>query len=250
MQFEPLVERRSFGESRAEAEGHDGSVLERAEQQLVVLADEAFEPRLVVEVAGCEFEHERSQPIGDPGEGDERPPSQARPHPTEQVVGKQAAQGLGDVRTGALLGLPDQVADVELALGKDSCQVVECAHLPFPSMARSSRSRRSRSSRFSCSSWLSRARELRAGSCSHQSMPIDLAVSADAISSRSLSVSSSMPSKLTCTSHALTIPLPGTRSGRSAKDVPLGGTARAPSALMSPPVAAPDPSGCADIAVH
>src|SRR5205085_3382725 len=100
-----------------------------------------------------------------------------------------AAQGLGHVGPSVLFGLSDEVADVEIPLGEDPCEIVEGAHRPFLSIARSSLSSRSRSSRFSCSSSLSRARELSAGSCSHQSMPIERAVSADAISSRNLSVS-------------------------------------------------------------
>src|SRR5205823_5932533 len=67
---------------------------------------------------------------------------------------------------------------------------------------RSRRSTRARSSSFSASRSPLRAAELRRGSCSHQSMPIERAVSADAINRRSLSVRSSMSSSCTVMSPA------------------------------------------------
>src|SRR5207302_1572987 len=153
---------------------------ERAEQQLVVRPDETFEPSLVVQVAGREIEHERTKAVCDAGESDQRLPAEPLPDAAQEIIDKEPTQRLGDIHAGILLGLPDQVAHLGLALGDDPCEVVERAHRPLLSIARSSRSSRSRSSRFSSTSWPSRARELSAGSCSHQSMPIERAVSAEA----------------------------------------------------------------------
>src|SRR5439155_8206035 len=155
--------------------GDDCSLLERAEQQLVVSADEPFQPGLVVQVARLQLEDEGPEAVGDTGEGDERPTSELLADAAQQIVGEEPAQGLCHIGPRVGFGLSNEVADVELALGEDPREVVEGTHLPFPSIARSSRSRRSRSSRFSCSSSRARARELSAGSYSHQSMPIDLA---------------------------------------------------------------------------
>src|SRR5262249_42922562 len=62
-----------------------------------------------------------------------------------------------------------------------------------------------------------RAREDRDGSCSHQSMPISLARSTDATSSRIWMVSSSMSSRFTLMSPTTTMPLSRIRSRRSAR---------------------------------
>src|SRR2546423_2701209 len=61
------------------------------------------------------------------------------------------------------------------------------------------------------------------GSRLHQSIPSSFALSAEAIKSRSLIVSSSMSSRLIATSPATTIPLSRTRSNTSASDEPDDG---------------------------
>src|SRR5919201_1592187 len=76
------------------------------------------------------------------------------------------------------------------------------------------------------SSSFARADELSAGSCSHQSIPIERAVSADAIRSRSFSVSSSMSSSCTVTSPAITTPLSSSRSTSSTVTVQPRGPSR------------------------
>ena len=63
------------------------------------------------------------------------------------------------------------------------------------------------------------SRLLRPGSDSHQLMPISFALSTEAISRRSLMVSSSMSSRLIWMSPAMTMPLSSTRSRMSARFV-------------------------------
>src|SRR5262252_2961782 len=82
----------------------------------------------------------------------------------------------------------------------------------------SNRSRRSCSTRF-CSAML-RACDDRAGSLSHQLMPIAMAFSTDAISSRSRMLRSSTPTRQIVMSPAITTPLSRMRSRMSASVAP------------------------------
>ena len=93
-------------------------------------AHEPLEPSFVVQVAGLELEHERLEPVRDAGERDERPPSDSLADPAQQIVGEEAAQGLGDVRARVPLRLADQIADVQLALGDDPREIVVFNSVP------------------------------------------------------------------------------------------------------------------------
>ena len=111
------------------------------------------------------------------------------------------------------------------------------------------------------------------GSCSHQSMPISRAVSTEAITSRSLMVSSSMSSRFTRMSPAITTPLSSTRSrmsprfadpdyptaARTSPAVDRGGTGTEPAGLVisrrltavaSAAPVAPQPAVGQEVALH
>src|SRR5262245_38897611 len=97
----------------------------------------------------------------------------------------------------------------------------------------SSRSRRSCSNRF-CSAMV-RACDDRAGSLSHQLMPIATALSTDAISRRSRMLRSSTPTRQMVTSPAITTPLSRMRSRMSASAEPCTECCIRPSDMTSFP---------------
>src|SRR5262245_29487469 len=99
---------------------------------------------------------------------------------------------------------------------RDRITVDAAAHGALPGLAACSSRRRARNASFSAASHCEAPRA-RLVSCSHQSRPISRALSTDITSSRMRTVRSSMSSRLTLMSPAITTPLSSTRSSRSAR---------------------------------
>ena len=184
-------------------------------------ADELLELRLVVERGAVELEDERlggprrsrrarrrcqARARAGPG-GGARPRTGARSESSTSARASASAWRTRSPTSRRCSASTRAIASSPLTAG------------PFPLCSiRSSRSSRARSSSFSRVSALSRADELRRGSCSHQSIPIERAVSADAMRRRSFRVRSSMSRSCTVTSPAITTPLSSTRSRMSASE--------------------------------
>src|SRR5439155_2326852 len=198
----------------AKTEGDDRCASQRALQHLFVRANLLFEPGRVVEP----LEQARFIELGQRNPARER---RERPFGEELDIVRGVDRNAGEKTRRAVAGRNDAV---EIPAGS----VLGARRGPGGRAHSPDRSRRD--ARFARSGSIPAASSSRRRRCSrtpspspferkafpsHQSIPISLALSAEAINSRSFTVRSSMSSKLTWMSTAITIPLSSTRSSTS-----------------------------------